>query len=216
MAEKAQTASARPVKEEEDLTSLAPMGVGDEDAMGAEDVAKAWASMFVSAGLRNPTEREQKAFRLACYVYASKNGTSREGAYSAMVTMANGHKFSSSVVPQATGKMRIRKFFRGNMEDSYILLKGSRAMEKEARFVAKAAKLGIPADSAFAMADWLTDCPNFTPTESLAHDKSFTYSLDRSRRARDGHTLEDVEGERVSGILASQGSFNAGKDLSAF
>jgi hypothetical protein len=188
-----------------DWTRLAPKSVDSEDALGADTVARDWQKMYDLAQLRNPNEVQRKAFRLAVYVYGVKNGTSREGAYRGEIQMSDGFKFSSSVVPQATGKMNIRKFFRGNMEESYVALKKSKAIENEPRVVAKAASLGIPAECAFAMADWLTDCPDFTPMETAAHAASFNRSVSRARRARGGHTLEDVEQDRIGQELDAQG-----------
>jgi len=199
---------------EDDFSDILPKSVGDEDSLSRSTSAKIWGKMYATAGLRSPNEKEQRAFRLACYVYAAKNGTSREGLYKAEITMANGHIFNSSVIPECAGKMEIRKFFRTNMDESYDLLKKTKAMENEPRFIAKAAGFGISQDTAFAMADWLTGCSKMTPSEEQAHNKSFAYSVDRARRARDGHTLESVESHRLKEDLAAQGDFS-GRDLSS-
>jgi hypothetical protein len=153
----------------------------------------------------NPDEKVQASCRIAVYKYLCINGTSREGSYAGTITMSDGNSFPASVIPLAAGKMQIRKFMRGNMQESYDALKSSRTMDVEARFIAKQAKLGISADCAFAVADWMTDCPLFTPAEGAAHEKSLMHGLERSRRARGGKTLEEVETSRVDDSLHAQG-----------
>jgi hypothetical protein len=177
--------------------------------MGPAKVAEAWKKLYFNAKLSNPDEKTQAACRLAVYKYLCLNGTSREGTYSGLITMSNGESFPSSVIPLATGKMQIRKFMRGNMVESYESLKSSRAMDTENRFIAKQANLGISAECAFAVADWMTDCPLFTPAESAAHGKSLVHGLERSRRARGDQTLEGVEKARVDEGLRAQGGVSA-------
>jgi len=188
---------------------LVPKSVDDEDSMSAEKVKVVWLDMYARAGLRNPSEGVQAAFRLAVYVYAAKNATSRQGNYRGSFTLADGTKVDASVIPAATGKMNIRRFFRGNMEESYVALKRSRAMEQEKRFIAKAADLGITSDCAFATADWLAGCPDLTPAEAAAHNKSFVNGLERAKRSRGGKTLEDVEDGLNDKELSVQGRFDA-------
>lgn len=194
-----------------DFEALRPLAVDSEDALGSRKVQTLWQKMYRAAKLNNPSETVQQSFRMAVYVYAAKNGTSREGNYSGEVTMSNGHTFAASIIPTSVGKMEIRKFFRGNMEESYTFLKRSKAMEMDERFVSKAAALGISGENAFAMADWLTDCPLFTPVEAAAHNKSFTHSISRARRAREGRSLEQVESARLDDDLHAQGPAVAGE-----
>lgn len=206
MAEKATTAQAvRADSDSVDWTALVPKNVGYENAMGAEQVKVVWAKMMQLAGLRAPNETKQRAFKLAIYVYGVLNGTSREGEYKALIELNDGFKFSSSVIPLATGKVEIRKFYRGNMVDSYLALKGSKAIEGYDEFVAKAAQFGVAADVAFALADWMTNCALFTPAETRAHETSFNSALSRSRRARSGRSLEEVESDRHVESLEAQG-----------
>jgi hypothetical protein len=200
-------AAAKSVNDAFDWASVAPKFIAKEDAMDPYKVKVVWANMFSAAGLKAPTEKQQMAFKLAVYVYGKKNGTSREGQYSGLVQLADGFEFNAAVIPQCTGKMEIRRFFRGNMMESYDALKNSRVIENDPVEVAKAAKMGISASAAFATADWLTDCPKFTPLEAQAHEASFSYSISRARRARDGSSLEGVEKNRMMEGLASQGHF---------
>lgn len=197
-------------------SEVVPVEVAYEDAMSAKEVAKVWEDMLIRAKIRSPDERTRAAFRLGVYVYACINGTSREGSYTGMIKIATGQEFSSSVIPLATGKMKIRKFFRGNMDESYEALKSSGVIERDARMVTKAADLSIGASEAFAIADWFTDCPLLTPSERLAHQKSCDAALSRARRARGAKTLEEVEDKRVDKSLEVQGSLNAHEDRFAF
>lgn len=187
----------------------APKMVASEDSMDPRKVAAVWQKMYNEARMGGMSEAEQQAFRLGVYVYACKNGTSREGDYSGSIVLNNGAEFSAAVIPRATGKMSIRKFFRGCALESYEALKESGCMEADERFVAKVSALGVTPECAFATADWLTDCPKFTPAERAAHDKTFTMGIERARRARDGSTLESVEGGRVARTLEAQGPATA-------
>lgn len=186
-------------------SELTPISVDFEDAMGPKRVAEVWQKMMIKAGVRSASEDTQRSFRLAVYVYGALNGTSREGNYKGEIKMSTGHAFDASVIPQSTGNLEIRQFFRGNMVESYHALKLSGAIAANERMVARAAALGISADCAFAMADWMASCPLFTNNEAKAHDAAFVYSVQRSRRARGGRNLEAVEGDRRESVLESQG-----------
>jgi len=189
-----------------------PKRVDSEDAMSASSVAEVWANMMRFAGLHNPSESKQLSFRLAVYVYAVKNGTSRAGTYAGDIVTADGESFNASVIPRAAGQYKIRRFFRGNMEESYNALKISKAIEREERYVAKVGSFGVEAACAFATADWMTNCPNFTPVEKKAHDASLNHGLERSKRSRNGDVLEDVEREQVDKNLRVQGPLNSYKN----
>jgi len=182
-----------------------PKSVDFEDAMNERKCKEVWGKMLRDAGLPTAGEAQQRSFRLAVYVYACKNGTSREGDYKGKIQMSDGTTFDAAVIPRATGRMSIRKFFRGNMDESYRALKLSGVMLEDDRFVAKAAMSGIAADDAFATADWMTGCPLFTPSEAKSHEASFTYSIERAKRAREGKTLEGVERDRQDRELEAQG-----------
>lgn len=192
-----------------DWTNLLPRHVGAENAMGPTEVANVWQKMYVKAGLRNPSEIQQKAFRMAVYVYCKKNGTSRAGAYKQDFILADGTKVNASVIPLSTGKMQIRFFMRGNMEESCKFLRDSKIIEKDEVEVKKAEALGITPSCAFAMGDWFADCPFFTPAETEAYDKSFAYSLTKARNSHGGERLEEVEERNVQKILAAQGRSEA-------
>jgi len=175
-----------------------PKIVSFEDCLGQEANSKAWEKLYAATGLKSPNEKERRSVRAAVYVYCAKNGTSREGEYSGTFVLAGGQTVDAAVIPRAAGKMKIRKFLRANMIESYIFFKETGVMEQDDRFVAKAAAFGISAECAFAMADWLDDCPMFTPAEAKAHTTVFNKSIDRSKRARGGKTLETIEDERVT------------------
>jgi len=183
-----------------------PRVVTPEDAMSASQVVEVWNKMFSFAKMKSPNESEQIAFKAGVYTYACLNGTSREGNYSSDIQLANGTVINASIIPRATGKYAVRKFFRGCMNESYEFLKTSHVMESHERFIAKCAQLQVGASVAFATADWLDDCPLFTPEEVKAHDASFTHGLSRAKRARSGHTLESVEQHRTDRMLESNGT----------
>jgi len=188
-----------------DWSAFVPKSVDSEDALGPEKNQQVWEKLYRAAGFPMATEQERMAIRAGVYVYCAKNGTSREGDYSGDIVLSNGKRISAACIPAASGKFAVRKFLRANAIESYTFLKKTRCMEAEGKFVAKCATLGISAENAFATADWLTNCPLFTPGESRAHDASFTHGLDRSRRARDGQNLEKVEQSRVHANLQAQG-----------
>jgi len=188
-----------------DWSAYAPKHVDYEDTMNPEDVKQKWTEMYRRAGLKSPSEDEQRSFRMAVYVYAAMNGTSRAGNYKGVIITSGGKRFSAAIVPQVTGQFAIRQFMRGNMNESYHALKESRVMENDARCIAKAAEKGIAADCAFAMADWMTNCPFFTPAEIAAQSKSLNYGLRRAKGARDGMSLEAVEHDNQRETLSAQG-----------
>lgn len=204
------------VNSEVNWSELVPISYDYEDSVGAEKVREIWSTMYSLAGLKAPSEDIQRAFRLAVYAYAAVNGTSREGNYAGNVTMANGHKFNASIIVRATTKTMIRKFFRGNMKESYEALKNSGVIAKDERMVVRAAQYGAPPDIAFALADWFTNCPFFTPLEKKLHDESFAFSITRARRGRGGDELEVVEQQRLERNLDAQGSehVNSGGKIS--
>jgi len=197
---------------ERDWARLKPLGFGRDDAMEADEVKRCWAKIYKDAGLRSPGEEIQAACRLGVYAYACANGTSKWGSYSRTVVMSNGHKFAAAVVPVATGQTEIRRFFRGNLEESYKALKESQVMQDDERYLMYASKHGVSPACAFALADWLTDCPLFTPEENRAHEQLFAYRTERARRARGGRSIEEVDGERRAESLRAQGPMSAQGD----
>jgi len=191
-------------KKQMNWAELSPVSVDYEDSMNAGKVKEVWQKMYQLAGLRNPSEDEQASFRLACYVYACINGTSRVGNFSGQITTSGGTVFPASVISRATGGLNIRQFFRGNMSESYEALKMSGCIERDERYVAKVLnEVGASAECAFATSDWMTNCPHFTPAERAAHNASFDYSVRRARNARGGRSLEAVEKEGASERLAA-------------
>lgn len=188
-----------------DWTSVVPKMVDSEDTMGVEQNKRTWEKLYKEAGLSTSGEDDRRALRAAVYVYCVKNGTSREGEYSGDMVLSTGKTVNASSIVRAAGKMRVRRFLRANAKESYDFFKASRVMEADDKFVSKCASLGISAENAFATADWLGDCPLFTPGESRAHEATFTRGIERARRARDGKTLEAVEGDRQDANLHAQG-----------
>jgi len=70
-------------------------------------------------------------------------------------------------------------------------------------------EFGVDPHVAFAAADWLDDCPYFTPAEARAHTAVRVYGINRARRARGGMSLEDVEHNRRDGELVATGVLDA-------
>jgi len=184
---------------------VVPKSVDSEDALSFSENKAVWEKIYKAIGKATANESERKAVRAGIYAYCAKNATSREGDYAGSIQLADGTTISAAVIPQSAGKMKIRKFLRANMMESYDFFKTTRVMESDDRFVAKCATKGISAENAFATADWLADCPKFTPGEQKAHESSFNIGVDRARRARGGHNLEDVEQGRVQEGLRVQG-----------
>jgi len=189
---------------------LKPKSVDHEDAMSASRVAAVWARLYEHAGLTGLSEDQQAAVRLAVYKYCCINGTSRVGSYSGVMVTSFGDTVGAAVIPRAAGVGNVRKFLRGNMIDSYHAMKQSGCIEDDERFVAKITSLNLPSETAFATADWLTGCPEFTPAEAAAHQVSFYHGLERARRARGGKTLEEVEETKLAAGLATQGPMDSG------
>jgi len=121
----------------------------------------------------------------------------------------------AAIIPRAVGGLDIRRFFRGNMIESYEALKTSGFGEREQILVAKVAGYGVPASCAFATGDWFQNCPLFTPEERRAHDAVRVLSLKRARGARGNRALEEVEGEAMEeGVRA--GNDDGGRSLNSF
>jgi len=189
-----------------DWVSLSPKRIDEEDALGADANRAVWEKVYRASGKAQAGEKERAGIRLAVYVYGALNGTSREGNYNGECQCFDGTKFAASIIPQSTGRMNIRKFFRANMLEAYDALKSSRVMETYQRFLSKAASLSVSPEAAFATADFLADCPKFTPSETRAHDAAFTRGIERARRARGGRGLEEVEHGRMTANMEAQGA----------
>jgi hypothetical protein len=188
---------------------VVPKKVTMEDSMSEAESARTWEAVYRHAGMSSASEKEKRAVRAGIYVYCALNGTSREGSYNAPIQLSTGTIISASVIPRAASKMKIRKFLRANMSEAYRFFKQTRIMETYERFVASCAKHGISPENAFATADFLTECPDFTPDESKAHNAMFAHSIERARRAREGKSLEQVEDARVENELTAGGPLSA-------
>jgi len=176
--------------------------------MGPQATKKAWSRIYAYAGVSSGNEAEKRAIRLALYVYCCLNGTSRAGVYSGSIKTSSGHEFSASVLSRGVGVESIRRFMRANADESYEALKESGVMEKDDRFVAHVAKLGISAENSFATADWLDGCPKMTQAEKAANEAARDRGLERAIRARGGRTLEDVEEIRRGKSMRVQGALS--------
>lgn len=179
-----------------------PKSASYEDSLTAARSTEIWTKLYTSA--KATDEKAQKRVRAGVYVYCALNGTSRVGTYGGELQLADGTVVAASHIPRAAGS-EIRKFLRANMDESYEFFKESRVMEAYPRFLSRAADLGIGPQEAFATADWLTDCSLFTPAEKKAHSSSFNFSIQRAKRAREGKTLERVEGDSARATLHAQG-----------
>jgi len=194
--------SSNTTSDQQAWVKFKPKTVSYEDTMVSSRAKEIWSKIYAVAGARD--ENDQKAVRAAVYTYCALNGTSRVGNYGGVMHLANGRELQAAVIPRYASK-DIRKFLREKMEEAYNFFVESRVMEDHSRFIARAANLHIAPADAFAMADWMSDCPMFTPAQKAAHDKSFNYSIERSRRARDGQTLERVEDGQLQAELSVQG-----------
>lgn len=185
-------------------TELIPKEVTPADSLSVAESEKNWQEMYKLAGLATGSEKQKKAFRAWAYVQGCLNGTSRQGDFRGVDKLFDGTPVEAAIIPRVLGR-DIRKHYRANMDESYKFFKTTRVMETYSRFIKKCAGLGIGASEAFATADWLDDCPHFTPGEAAAHAKSFNTSLARARRARDGKTLEQVEDEDLAQAIRVNG-----------
>lgn len=183
---------------------LIPKEVTPADSLSVAESEKNWQEMYRLAGIATGSEKQKKAFRAWAYVQGCLNGTSRLGDFRGIDKLYDGTAVEAAIIPRVLGR-DIRKHYRANMDESYKFLKTTRVMEMHSRFIKKCAALGIGASEAFATADWLDDCPHFTPGESAAHARSFNASLARARRSRDGKTLEQVEDESLAQAIRVNG-----------
>jgi hypothetical protein len=188
---------------ENEWEKFTPKFVSAEDSMSPKDVAMVWQRIYKAAGANG--EDAQKAVRVAVYVYGRVNGTSRAGNYQGECVPSTGSSFPAAAIPQATGSLVIRRFYRGNMAESYQALKHTGWLVNHPRVLAGAARLGVGPSEAFAMADWMKDCQYFTPAETRAFEASFTTGIERATRARGGQSLEQVEAEGTRETMEAQG-----------
>lgn len=171
--------------------------------MSPAKTREVWRKLNNAIGVS--TEDDQTGVRVGVFLYLYKNGASRVGNYKGSITTYTGKTFQASEIPFHAGRTEVRRFMRGCMDESYTALKELPLAQLAPKQLAKCAALGIAADDAFAIADWLDGCPKFTHSESAAHEKYRNYSLRRSKLARDGSSLEEVEEHSVNMALEAQG-----------
>jgi len=157
--------------------------------------------------MNSADEAAKRFLRAGVYAYLLVNGTSRVGAYAGTFTTADGRVVEASKIVNAVGATEVRRWMRGCMSESYQMLKIFDIQALSPRYVAKMASMNVSAANTFATADWLTNCPLFSPAEKQAHDASFTFSTTRAHASRGG-TLDGVE-ERLLGkqVDAQRGEF---------
>jgi hypothetical protein len=182
-----------------------PKTVDSARVMNASATKKAWEGLYAKWGVASASEDVKKEVRCGLYMYAFKNGTSRAGGYTGDFVVASGKACSASEVPRVVGEREIRRFMRANGDESYDFLKWSGAVEMDNDLVAVAAAMGVSPRLAFALADWFEDNPKLTAEERAVQDQGRTFNLERSRRARGGRSLEDVEGAQRQLVLRAQG-----------
>jgi len=198
-----------------DWKAVAPKSVEHEDSMSPDNVKVCWEKIYKAARILSADEATKRSLRLALYAYAAVNGTSRVGNYGKRVTLSGGNVVEAAVIPQSVGKFNIRQFFRGNMTEAYEALKSSQTLALDSRFVAKWQAYGIDASVCYAVADFLDDCPHFTPEEERAHSIARTQGIERSRRARGGKGLEAVEQDERDLAMNVQGPLDAAPEQSS-
>jgi len=174
-----------------------------EDSITHEDNAKYWSKFYRLAKVSGDEGRQLMA-RCAVYIYCAINGTSGQGRYEGEARVGD-VIIDASMIIGTTGPLLLRKWMRANMDESYTYFKKTAVLETDGRFVAKAAGMGIAPGVAFAIADWMDDCPSFTPAERDAHDRAFNFSVSRARRARGGMTTEQVQEADAAKALEAQG-----------
>jgi len=169
-AKKADVPKESKAGEQDDWSAYVPKQVSRVDTMDKDKADKKWELIYKAARASSESEPVKKGIRLGVYVYCCINGCSPESDYSGSVQTYSGLMFPAAVVPQSVGKHEVRRFLRAYLKESYNALKSSGAIENEAKYVAACASLGISAGVAFATADWMSDCPHFTPEELRAHE----------------------------------------------
>lgn len=195
--------ATQPIKDEE-FANYVPKGVDSIDAMSPALNAETWQKVYTAVKASN--EGEYKAVRCGVYVYCVVNGCSQKSEFSGDVVTADGKRFPASVIAVAATRQMVRRFLRANMEEAYRFLKNTRVIESYPRYVSRVSTKGIKSSEAFATADFLRDCPLFTPAEQDAHNRYQTFSVDRARHARGGKTIDDLTEEGNRAVLAAQGS----------
>lgn len=166
--------------------------------MPEHEVAVAWTQIKKLAGMADASEKMEASLKLACFAYCCANGTSAEGSYDRSMQLSDGQQVPASVITKAVGLSQVRRFMKGNSVLSYEALKQSQCMEDNAAFIARRADAGIAPHMAFATADWLDDCPLFTPEETRVHRMWKVYATTRAKHARGGKSVRELNGERLT------------------
>jgi hypothetical protein len=185
-------------------TNFKPKMVQREDQFPESMVKTTWAAIYDYAGVASGSEDDKKSIRAGVYAYCMVNGSSPECLYVRDVVCSTGVSFGASILKQATSN-RIRQFLRGCLQESYDFLKESKVAEDQPRFIRTRQDMGIPAEFAFATADWLTNYERMTEAELKYHNVSKDAGFIRSRRARAGKTVEQLRDERVEASMDAQG-----------
>jgi len=179
------------------------MRVDTEDSFSPAKTSETWQKLYRKLGVSD--EQVQLSVRAGVYVYLLANGASRVGNYKGEIQTSTGLTFSASMIPHVAGVMEVRRFMRGNLTESYLVLKAINIPEVLRKLTSKCATIGIGASDVFAVADWMDNCPEFTPSETAAHEKYRNFCLQRARGARGGKSLEEVEEVNLERNLHAQG-----------
>lgn len=187
-------------------TSWEHVAVGEpehEDRMDREQAKRVWTALQSAGGLSGePAMREVK---LATWVYATINGSSRYGNYQRNIVTGSGTKIPASVIPRQVGRDRIRQFLRADVEEAYRALKQSSALLKDSVYVAICAENGVPVDYVHCGADFLRGCSLLTPEEQrysqMLRNVKFTKAAASRSRPQD---LQIEEQAQVHNVTAGQ------------
>lgn len=107
------------------------------------------------------------------------NGTSPKAKWKRDVKTPGGKEVPAAEIVKIIGTQEgeLRQFMRGRMEESYLFLKNNPGVREDMYVAEKAAKHNVPADEAWLMADWLSDCPFFVSDESSKYERIKTHNL---------------------------------------
>jgi len=198
-----------------EFADAVPKHVDSVKMFGPNEVKNAWNVIYGKYGIGAGSEKEKLRIRGGVYMYAFLNGTSRAGGWSGSFVTSDGRSYDAGVVTRAVGNSEVRRFMRGNGEESYNFLKHSGAVTANENSLAQAATFGFAPSLAFCFADWLDGNAMMSLEEQGVVNKIKAHNLERSRRARGGLTLEQVEDGARHASLAVQGPLDAGVAASA-
>jgi len=182
---------------------MMPKGVDSVGVMSSEKCVESWGKIYKAAGVASAGESTKVSVRCAFYAYCLLNGTSPKGEYSGRLVSSAGTVVDAVVLPTAVGTMDVRRFMRGNAQESVDFFRANAPGELDP-VRAKCETLGIRVSDALALADWLDATTGLTPSEREAQQQIKNFSLQRATRSRGG-TVEDMRRENMQDAVAAQG-----------